>query len=167
MIWILNFHIFICKCYCIGYFQKSSAGMGFCCKAVSSGVYYYSHNSLSGCCVSFWIQPQLIEKRAKPGIPPQSFDGCRCRGRICSNRLVHVRITSTSMNNNRNCTFLFMLEERINVYLLPCLREFQGFVLDLLVKFSSESPAICCRMMNILVKVAEFWILLVFFSYLL
>jgi hypothetical protein len=161
VIWILNFHIFICKCYCIGGFQKSSAGMGFCCKTVSPGICCYGHNGLSGCCVSFWIQSQLVEERSKPGIPLQCLDGCRCHGRTCRGRFVHVRITSISMNDNRNHSSIFMLEEEIDIYLLFCLREFQGSILNLLMEFSSKSLAICCRMMNILVEVAEFWILLV------
>ena len=167
MIWILNLYIFICKCYCIGRFQESSTGMSFCCKAVGFGIYCYGHNGLSSCCASFRIQPQLIEERPKPRIPLQSLDGCRCHGRTCSNRLVHVRITSTSMNDNRNYSSIFMLEEGISMYLLFCLREFQGSILNLLMEFSSKSPAICCRVMNILVEVAEFWILLVLLSCLL
>jgi hypothetical protein len=162
VIWILNFHIFICKCYCIGCFQKSSAGMGFYCKAVSSGICCYGHNGLSSCYASFWIQSQLVEKRSKPRIPLQCLDGCGYHGSTCSGRFFHIHITSISMNDNRNYSSIFMLEEGIDMYVLFCLREFQGSVLNLLMEFSSKSPEICCRVMNILVEVAEFWILLVF-----
>jgi hypothetical protein len=164
VIWILNFHIFICKCYCIGCFQKSSAGMGFSCKVVSSEICCYGHNGLSSCCASFWIQSQLVEKRSKLRISLQCLDGCRCHGRIYNGKFVHIHITSISMNDNQNYSSIFMLEEMIDMYLLFYLREFQGSVLNLLMEFSSKSPTICCRVMNILVEVAEFWILLVLFS---
>ena len=161
VIQILNIHILICKCYCIGCFQKSSAGMRFCCKAMGSGFYYYGHNGLSSCSVSFWIQPQLVEERPKPRIPLQCLDGCRCHDSACSDRFIQIRITSISVNDNRNHSFIFILEKGVGVYLLPCLREFQGSVLNLLMEFPSKSLVICCRVMNVLVKVAEFWVLLI------
>ena len=135
--------------------------MCFCCKAVGSGFCCYGHNGLSSCYASFWIQPQLVEERPKPRIPLQCLDGYRCHGSTCSGRFVHIRITSIFMNDNRNHSFIFMLEKGIGVYLLLCLREFQGSVLNLLMEFPPKSPVICRRMMNILVKVAEFWVLLV------
>ena len=162
MIWILNIHILICKCYCIGCFQKSLVGMCFCCKAVGPGFCCYGYNGLNSYCTSFWIQPQLVEERPKPRIPLQCLDGCRRHGNAWSGRFIHIRIISIFVNDNRNHNFVFMLEERIDVYLLLCLREFQGFVLNLLMEFPSKSSAICRRVMNILLKVAEFWVLLVF-----
>jgi hypothetical protein len=42
------------------------------------------------------------------------------------------------------------------MYLLLRLREFQGSILDLLMKFLSKSPAICRGMMDILMEAAKF-----------
>jgi hypothetical protein len=133
VIWILNLHIFIYKCYCIGCFQKSSTYMCFCYKAVGTGFCSYGHNGLSSSCASFWIQPQLVKERPKPRVPLQCLDGCRCHGSICNGRFVHICITSISMNDNRNHSLIFMLEKGIGIYLLLCLSEFRGSILNLLI----------------------------------
>ena len=54
-----------------------------------------------------------------------------------------------------------MLKEMIDMYLLFCLREFQGSLLNLLMEFPLKGPTIYCRVMNILVEVAELWVLLI------